>query len=362
LNTLLRTLRDKDNEHILNTGIRRFFVVDGYEEVAESISRWRRVSDAAQHCLYTGDFSTMYTTIPHDDLMLRISHCIEEAWGWKAGKLGCDLDSLCLRVSGDNSEWVQRRGRSKEHFSDSTIVIQRRTLEVLVNFLVRNSFVENGGVLRRQVVGIPMGTNCAPLLANLYLYAYESRFIDRLVEVFGEGYARSFTNWFRYIDDVLCVDIPSMQDHIHVPAESKIGIGIYPSALRLNDTNVTPKEVVFLGMLLKDSEGKITVDVFDKRKEFPFPVVRYPNLDSLIPANIPYGVFVGQLYRYYRICTNWRDFCDHAVSLALTLIIQGSVRSKLLGKFGSFLARFNTLRWNVSSVLLMGKFKRDLAS
>ena len=105
---------------------------------------------------------------------------------------------------------------------------------------------------------------------------------------------------------------------------------------------------------------KVTMDVFDKRKEFPFPVVRYPHLDSLIPTNVPYGVFVGQLYRYYRICTDWRNFCDHAVSLASTLIKQGSVRSKLVGKFGSFLARYTTLRWNVSSKVLLGKFKRDL--
>ena len=29
----------------------------------------------------------------------------------------------------------------------------------------------------QQIVGIPMGTNCAPLLADIFLYSYEAEFI-----------------------------------------------------------------------------------------------------------------------------------------------------------------------------------------
>ena len=69
LNFVLRVLRVKDEHHLLLTGVRRFFVVTGYEEVAEFFSRWPRTSRVAQQFLYTGDFSTMYTTIPHRDLL-----------------------------------------------------------------------------------------------------------------------------------------------------------------------------------------------------------------------------------------------------------------------------------------------------
>ena len=34
--------------------------------------------------------------------------------------------------------------------------------------------------LYRQIVGIPMGTNCAPLVADLFLYCYERAFMDSL--------------------------------------------------------------------------------------------------------------------------------------------------------------------------------------
>jgi hypothetical protein len=39
----------------------------------------------------------------------------------------------------------------------------------LVHFLIKNASVKNGENLRQQVFGIPMGTSCAPLIANLYL-------------------------------------------------------------------------------------------------------------------------------------------------------------------------------------------------
>jgi hypothetical protein len=36
----------------------------------------------------------------------------------------------------------------------------------MLEFLIDNIFVSFGGTLFQQVVGIPMGTNCAPLLAD----------------------------------------------------------------------------------------------------------------------------------------------------------------------------------------------------
>ena len=50
----------------------------------------------------------------------------------------------------------------------------------MLNFLIDNVFVQFGGRLFQQTVGIPMGTNCAPLLADLFLYSYESEFLDGL--------------------------------------------------------------------------------------------------------------------------------------------------------------------------------------
>ena len=52
----------------------------------------------------------------------------------------------------------------------------------MLEFLIDNIFVSFGGVLLQQIVGIPMGTNCVSLLADLFLYSYESEFLQNLVK------------------------------------------------------------------------------------------------------------------------------------------------------------------------------------
>ena len=48
----------------------------------------------------------------------------------------------------------------------------------MLEFLVDNIFVVFGGKVFQHIVGIPMGTNCAPLLADIFLYSYEAEFIQ----------------------------------------------------------------------------------------------------------------------------------------------------------------------------------------
>ena len=54
----------------------------------------------------------------------------------------------------------------------------------MIDILIDNIFVECGGEIFQQVIGIPMGTNCAPLLADLFLYSYEAEFIQTLINPF----------------------------------------------------------------------------------------------------------------------------------------------------------------------------------
>ena len=51
----------------------------------------------------------------------------------------------------------------------------------MIEFLIDNIFVQFGWCLFHQVIGIPMGMNCAPLLADLYHYSYENKFFDNMI-------------------------------------------------------------------------------------------------------------------------------------------------------------------------------------
>ena len=46
-----------------------------------------------------------------------------------------------------------------------------------LTFLLDNIYIRFGSKLYRQIVGIPMGTNCAPLVADLFLFCYERDFM-----------------------------------------------------------------------------------------------------------------------------------------------------------------------------------------
>ena len=77
----------------------------------------------------------------------------------------------------------------------------------MMEFLIDNIFVQFGGRVFQQfqqTIGIPMGTNCAPLLADLFLYSYESDFLDGLLKQKHKQLAQSFNFSFRYIDDMFC--------------------------------------------------------------------------------------------------------------------------------------------------------------
>ena len=66
----------------------------------------------------------------------------------------------------------------------------------MTEFLVDNIYVRFGRQLFQQTVGIPMRTNCAPLLADLFLYSYENEFLDKLIKEGKRNLARKF-NFFQ---------------------------------------------------------------------------------------------------------------------------------------------------------------------
>ena len=92
-------------------------------------------------------------------------------------------------------------------------------IEVYITFsicvLITFSFVQSGGRAFQQTVGIPMGTNCAFLLADLFLHSFEADYIADLIQKKEHRLARSFNLSFRYIDDVLSLNNPSIEGLIH---------------------------------------------------------------------------------------------------------------------------------------------------
>jgi hypothetical protein len=94
----------------------------------------------------------------------------------------------------------------KKTHSDSTKKFSETDIINMFEFFICNIFVMFGGRVFQQTVGIPMGTNCSPLIADLFLYSYEADFMQGFLKKNEMKIARSFNFTFRYIDDVLSLN------------------------------------------------------------------------------------------------------------------------------------------------------------
>ena len=121
------------------------------------------------------------------------------------------------------------------------------------------------GMVYQQIVGIPMGTNCAPLIADLFLYCYERDFMSNLQKSKRFDLIDKFDNTSRYLDDICTSDNPTFAEHIP---------HIYPIQLLLNKANTSDKETSFLDLNTKVIGNDIHKSVYDKRDDFGFPIVK----------------------------------------------------------------------------------------
>ena len=140
--------------------------------------------------IQTFDFSTLYTSIPHDLLKSRMNSIINNAVKHKNGATRYTHIKVCRNKSYFTSDPLN--GDNKYTANDICKMIE---------FLVDNIYVRSGGQLFRQMVGIPMGTNCAPILADLFLYSYENEFLDKLIKEGKRKLARKFNLSYCYINE-----------------------------------------------------------------------------------------------------------------------------------------------------------------
>ena len=165
-------------------------------------------------------------------------------------------------------------GRMIEH-QRGTRTSPVESLCLAIDFLIDNIYVRFGSSVFRQVIGIPMGTNSAPLLADLFLHTFE---YDFKVKTMKQDITKAiqFSNTFRYIDDLFSANNVDFGNYISA---------IHPSELELRDTSTSSTEVRYLDTNIKTGDNTpFRVSIYDKRDDFSFRIVNFPHMDSNIPA------------------------------------------------------------------------------
>ena len=128
-----------------------------------------------------------------------------------------------------------------------------------------NIFIRFGSKLYRHIVGIPIGTYCAPLVADLFLFCYERDFMLSLSDNNRADIIEAFNSTSRYLDDLLNINNPYF--------EQMVG-QIYPTELQLNKANSSDTEDRFLVLNLSITNGIVSSKINDKRDDFNFEIVK----------------------------------------------------------------------------------------
>ena len=209
--------------------------------------------------LSTYDFSTLYTSLPHNLIKEKLTELIEQTFIREG--------SLYLGCKDKNAFFFTSEQPKRYKFWSC-----QKMCDAL-HYLLDNIFIRFGSKLYRQIVGIPMGTNCAPLVADLFLFCYERDFMLSLSDKNQADIIEAFNSTSRYLDDLLNIDNPYF--------EQMVG-QIYPTELQLNKANSSDTEAPFLDLNLSITNGIVSSKIYGKRDDFNFEIVNFPFLDVFL--------------------------------------------------------------------------------
>ena len=321
LSILLTSCLTKIKEHVKfycdktyeNSGINLFWSIKNSTEVLNKLKNKRFLASTVS----TYDFSTLYTTLPHDLIKDKLIKLIQKTFSReKRSFLAC------------NTEKAFFTDEPMKYYTNWTCSEVCESL----TFLLDNIFVRYGNALYRQVIGIPMGTNCAPLVADLFLYCYmyERDFMLSLDSQSQADVISAFNDTSRYLDDIFNIDNPFFDTMVPT---------IYPKELKLNKANTSDISAAFLDLDLSIDNGVVSSKIYDKRDDFDFNIVNFPFLDGDVPRAPSYGIYISQLIRFSRACSSVGDFNSRNLILTEKLLKQGYRFHKLRKTFSKFYYR-----------------------
>ena len=152
----------------------------------------------------------------------------------------------------------------KEH-SDSKNKLSEDDIIKMLEFLIDCIFLVFAGKVFQQIVGIPMGTNCAPLLADIFLYSYEAEFKQSLLSTGRKQFVSRFNFTYRYIDDVLFINNQSLRI---------TWARCTPLNLRSKtQLRATLLLLIWMYFCRSGGDGQLHTSIYDKRDDFNFHIL-----------------------------------------------------------------------------------------
>ena len=116
-----------------------------------------------------------------------------------------------------------------------------------------------------------------------------------------------FNFTYRYIDDVLSINIQEFENYLGK---------IYPVELEIKDTTESNTSASYTDLHLSiGRDGQLHASIYDKRDDFNFHITNFSVLSSNIPASSAYGVFISQPIGCAQSCSSYELFILRATRL-----------------------------------------------
>ena len=313
VNKALKVVREQFQKYCSaiqnNTGVNMFWSIKSSTEFLN------KNDNIKASCIKVFDFSTLYTSLELNLVENAINKIIDMVFNEK-------YKYICIRK--DESFFS-----TKAYAGFQSITANK--LKLAVKYVLCNTFVSFSNIVFKQVKGIPMGGNCSPLLADLFLCFCEFTFMNDLLKQKKFGLAKKLSNISRYIDDIAVVDYKWFERWLSI---------IYPESLVANRSGELDTCVNYLDININISNGEnIVTDVYHKVEDFNFEVALYTNANSNIPYNLGLNVFASQVLRFGRICSVSRNFIKRIKKLLEVMLKQGYDKDKLINNMRRMLSK-----------------------
>ena len=333
LKSLLKIKKNKALMDRKNTGVNTNFIIDNRDPVLE-ILQYSNREHTGYKSINTYDFKSLYTMIPQIELKQCIGKFVKSIFNLKKSQ-----NKKYMSISGSNAYFTINKSKKILSLSCDDIIAC-----ITVTYFIDNSFIEYQGTIYRQIIGIPMGINCAPHIANLFLQVYEEDYIQNvLLETGNIENARLLNDTCRYQDDCIVLNDKGIFDNLYKD--------MYPTSMILDKTNLSKCKSNYLDMTISVHRGRFIYKSFDKRQDFDFDVINYPDLSSNIPRQPAYGVFTSQLIRFCHLNSSVINFRQDVINLAKKLIIQN---------FNPTYIKRTYERFVINYINVWGKFGTDI--
>ena len=254
------------------------------------------------------------------------------------------------------SDWLSKRTVDSNKFK----VLDARKFSRWFNYLVDNIYLQfTSDHVLRQSIGIPMGTNCAVFVANLFCFSYEFEFVSQLVTKGEHQLLRQFVYTKRFVDDLLAINNPSFGEFLYRTQTRRGLFGIYPDFLELVNEQDSNQKVSFLDTEIVNDGNCLFTRIFDKREHPPLANIeqrKYPHPSSFLSHSAMYGIVTSRLHCFSRICNRRTEFVHRSRIFLREFLARGYARAET----AKFVARFLKSVPTYFHVKNIGRFVRTL--